>query len=298
MRKKCPCRHSQYLYHASAYGLMGDFQRPSQQNVPMQGSVLLPANGGLVSQRLPKFKLDGLISFDEAYVEAGGSYDECHDVETSYALSVIVGLNIADMLTADRVVARMAVYSPIGDHGGEHTFDITGSYFENLKIAGHEINLKLATAEFNDLSSYSKFKEAYKTEKADKWLLFYKLAKLETEELKKLEDRYHALYGMSGMIKTWKTDTTETTRDRYWCSAASDFDLSKHTGENSELKGHGAVICIPKFGVIRLAEMLITKDTRSLTMFRVDMCSTGHGTTTGGTTTGGGGTGFPIAPPS
>src|SRR5437764_9664638 len=116
MSKKCPCRRSQYMYHGSAYGLMGDFYRPSQRSVPMQGSVILPTHGGHVSQRLPKFKLDGLVSFDEAYVEAGGSYDECHDIETSYTVSVIEGLNVADMLMADRVVARTSVYSPIQDH--------------------------------------------------------------------------------------------------------------------------------------------------------------------------------------
>lgn len=315
MNEKCPCRHSQYMYHASAYGLMGDYQRPSQQSVPMQGSVVLPLHGGHVTQRMPKFALHGLVTFEEVYVEVGGSFDHCHDRETSYALAMIEKLNIAGMLTADRVVARMAAYSPMDNHGGEHTFDITGSYFENLKIAGHPVEIKLSTDTFHQYDSYSSFNDAYEKGKVDHLLLFHKLGDLEDKELAQLEEQYHALYGMSRVVKRWKTekgkrknaqpagerkakagvtdDAIVGPRHRYWCSAAGHLDSSKVFGENSEIKTHGPVICIPKFGVIRLAEMLITRDSRTLTMVRVEMCSSGHGTTSGPTTNTGGGTGFP-----
>ena len=312
---QCPCRHSQYIYYASAYGLTGDYQRPSQQSLPMQGSVVLPLHGGHVTQRMPKFALQGLVTFEEVHVEVGGSFDHCHDRETSYALAMIEKLNIAGMLTADRVVARMAAYSPIGNHEGEHTFDITGSYFENLKIAGHPVELKLATDEFHQYGCYKEFNDAYENGAVDHLLSFHKLGALEEKPLKDLEEQYHALYGMSRVINRWKTEkdkrektqktgkqkpkiaTTEDDnigpRHRFWCSAAGHLDSTKTFGKNSEIKSYGAVICIPKFGVIRLAEMLITRDTRSLTMVRVEMCSSGHGTTTGPTTTTGGGSGFP-----
>lgn len=312
---QCPCRHSQYIYHASAYGLMGDYQRPSQQSLPMQGSVVLPLHGGHVTQQKPKFALHGLVTFEEIHVEVGGSFDHCHDRETSYAVAMIEKLNIAGMLTADRVVARMAAYSPVGNHEGEHTFDITGSYFENLKIAGHPVELTLATDTFHQYSSYSQFNDAYENGNVDDLLFFHKLGALEDQPLKDLEEQYHALYGMSRVIKRWKTekehrekpqpaakkktkagatdDAIIGPRHRFWCSAACHLDSTKVFGKNSEIKSYGPVICIPKFGVIRLAEMLITRDTRSLTMVRVEMCSSGHGTTSGPATSTGGGTGFP-----
>jgi len=43
------------------------------------------------------------------------------------------------------------------------------------------------------------------------------------------------------------------------------------------LKGYGSIICIPKFGVVRLGEMEVHKHSRTLRMFRVQMCSSGHG---------------------
>jgi len=64
----------------------------------------------------------------KAYAEVGGSYDDCHGIHTTHAWSVLEGVNIADMLTADRVVSRMAVYYR-ADDSGEASYDITGSYF-------------------------------------------------------------------------------------------------------------------------------------------------------------------------
>jgi hypothetical protein len=77
------------------------------------------------------------------------------------------------------------------------------------------------------------------------------------------------------------------------CSAAGHLDLKQHVGANSEIQGFGPVICIPKFGVIRLAEVVIHKERRQLNMLRVEMCSTGTGTIHTGGSGGGGGTGSP-----
>jgi hypothetical protein len=293
MSKKVDHHHSQYLYHASAYGIAGEFHRPSQQSLPMQATAILPQIGGSASHRVASYQMSGLVSFAEAFAEVGGSYDEEHDVQTSYAYATIEKLNIGDMLTADRVVSRMMVYSPAGDHGGEHTFDITGSYFENLKIAGHPIDIPLATGDFHQLNSCSKFNAAYKDKRADEWLLFSKLGDLQDAEISDLEERYTALRGMGRMTKIWKTDKHREPKDSYLCSAAGQFNLSKYAGSNSELEGYGGIILIPKFGVIRLAEVLINKHVRTLTMFRVDMCSTGSGSTCGCNGSTGGGHGYP-----
>jgi hypothetical protein len=199
---------------------------------------------------------------------------------------VVEGLNVADMLTADRVVARMAVYhSPTS--GSEATYDITGSYFENLRIAGHPVDVKLATHVFHDHDTYSKVAKAHHARKTDDWLVGSKLTQLKDDQLAKLEDEYHALIGMSGLVKEWKKTKRPEDQGGYWFSPANDLDWNKQGG-SSEILGFGSIICIPKFGVIRLAEMIVHHHSRSLTMFRVQMCSSGHGTSSGGTTTGGG----------
>ena len=287
---KCSHHHSQYFYHASAYGLAGEIERPFRHTIPTQASAVLAASGGRGYHRVDDFKVDGIVSFKSAYAEVGGSFDECHNRHTSYACSVLEDLNILDVVKADRVVSRMAVYSPEeGDEKGEHTFDITGSQFENLRIAGHKIDVKLATHVFHEYDTYSKIAEAHYAKKTDEWLLGSKLGRLKEKELEELEDTYHALGGMSEIVKQQKEAERARDGGSYWFSPANHLKLEEHVGVGSELLGFGSIICVPKFGVVRLAEMVVHRNCRSLTLLRVQMCSTGTGGTDAGGTTGSGG---------
>jgi hypothetical protein len=280
-------RHSQYLYHASAYGLAVELDRPTRHSIPTQGATALAASGGRGSHRVQDFKFDRFISLKEAYVEVGGSYDEDHKMHTSYSLSVVEGLNIADILTADRIVSRMFVYAP-DDNKQETTFDITGSHFDNLRIAGHKVEVKLATHVFHEHDTYSKVAKAHHGCKSDPWLLGSKLAKCKDTELQELEDKYRALQGMRGLVNECKNkEKRPADRGSYWFSPANHLDLKEQIGP-SEILNYGSIICVPKFGVIHLAELVVHHHTRSLTMFRVQMCSSGSGNSDGsGTTTGG-----------
>src|SRR5882724_7685935 len=285
----CSRHHSQYVYGASAYALAAEFERPKKHNLPPQASVVLAGHGGHGSSRVPGQKVDGLVSYKEAYAEVGGSYDDCHGIHTTHAWSVLEGVNVADMLTADRVISRIAIYYP-ADQSGEASYDITGSYFENLRIAGHKIEVKLATHVFNKQDTFKKVADAHQATTSDEWLEGAGLLSLGDQQLLELEDQYHALTGMSKMVEEWKKKTGRPAeRGGYRFSVANNLDLSKQIGP-TELQGYGSIICIPKFGVIRLAEMTVHKHSRTLRMFRVQMCSSGHGGADGGTTGGSGGT--------
>jgi hypothetical protein len=282
---KCSRHHSQYTYHASAYSVAAEFERPKKHSLSPQASVVLPGHGGHGSQRVPGYKVDGLISFKEAYSEVGGSYDDCHDIHTTHAWSVVEGLNVADMLTADRVVSRMAIYYA-ADGKSEASYDITGSYFENLRIAGHKVDVKLATHVFHDHDTYSKIARAHKASSSDKWLTGGELGKLKKDKLEEIENNYHALHGLAQRVKECTSDEGRKENcGSYWFSPLDHADLASQIA-NSEIKVFGSIICIPKFGVIRLAEMVVQRHSRSLKMFRVQMCSSGHGTSDGGNTGG------------
>jgi hypothetical protein len=270
----CSRHHSQHMYQASAYSVSAEFERPKKHSLAPQASVVLAGHGGHGSNRASAYNVDGLISFKSAYSEVGGSFDDCHGLYTTHAWSVVEGLNVADMLTADRVVARMAIYYPT--NGKEASYDITGSYFENLRIAGHPIEVKLATHVFHDHDTYSKVAKAHHARKTDEWLVGGKLTKLKNNKLTELQDEYHALIGMSELVKEWKNPKRPADRGSYWFSPANDLDWRAQGGP-SEIQGYGSIICIPKFGVIRLAEMVVHHHSRTLRMFRVQMCSSGHG---------------------
>lgn len=281
----CSRHHSQYVYSASAYALAAEFERPKKHSLAPQASVVLAGHGGHGSQRIAGHKVDGLISFKEAYSEVGGSYDDCHGIYTTHAWAVLEGVNVADMLTADRVVARVAVYCK-GKEGGEASYDFTGSYFENLRIAGHPVNIQLDTRSFHEHDTFSKIADGHKNAKNDHLLMGSGLMKLSEKEVAELEETYHALTGMGKMVADWKKKSRPEERGAYMLSAANHLDLEREIGK-TELQGYGSFICIPKFGVIRLGEVIVHRHSRTLRMFRVQMCSSGHGTGDGSTTSGG-----------
>lgn len=278
-------RHSfQWIYQGSAYGVAGEIERPFRHVIPTQAATVLGTSGGRGLDRVEKFKLEGVLSFDSAYVEVGGSFDDDHGRHTSYASSTIENLNILNVVTADRVVSRMAIYSPEADKSkDELTFNITGSHFENLKIAGHKIDVKLATHIFHEHNQHCKIAEAHKKGGLDQWLLG---SKFKDGELEKLEKEYHALGGMSQVIRAWKEKDRST--NAVTLSPMNHVQIEEHAGDDTELLGYGSFICVPKFGVVRLAELTARKHCISLVMLRVEMCSTGTGGTTAGGSSGGG----------
>jgi len=286
--------HCSQTYQATAFGVSGELLRPTQRSIPAQATTTLAPGGGRGFDRVENFQLDSILSFRSASTEVGGSFDPCHNMHTSFASSVIEDLNIAGMVTADRVVSRIAVYSAHEDSNDESSFDITGSHFVNLRICGHPIDVKLATHDFHRHDTYSKFEQALQAKQADHLLFLSGLSQLNKRQLQDLESEYHALQGVSKRIAAWKQRAPKNrTAMTYLCSAAGHLDLQKHVGSNSEIQGFGPIICIPKFGIIRLAEVVIHKERRQLNMLRVDMCSTGTGNIHTGGSGGGSGTGSP-----
>lgn len=331
------CSHHQYFYHASASGLSAEIERPVQQSIAAQAASTLPSGGGRGFQRTEKFCVAPFVCFDAAYSEVGGSFDECHMMHTTYAYSVIEGLNIADVVTADRVVSRIVTYSPPEPDGdccaeGEHSFDITGSHFDNLKIAGHKVNFDLSSRLINEHNTYSKFQELYHpeaagngasakpnasgaksgkggaAEKKQRGASLLPWGDQDEQGLNRLlecEKTYHALAGIGTRAKAWANGNGAKTKGAaragqkstnyggaYWCSAAGHLDLKESIGD-TELQNFGGLILIPKFGVVRLAELVIHPDYQRLTMVRVQMCSGSTGSTDGGSTTTSGGRPMP-----
>jgi len=284
----CTCPRSQYIYNASAYGFSAEFERPLRHSIPTQAGAVLGAEGGRGVGQVQDFKFDSLISVKDAHTEVGGSYDDCHDRFTTYATSTLEGVNIGSgMLTADQIVSKLHIYTPAPDDKDkkESSFTITGSHFSNLRIAGYKADVKLA-AGFHTFDRYSRVSDAHLKSARDSWFLGDALGDPDGKGLQALEDEYHAIKGMGGLIKSWKQGQ-RTERTTYWCSPVS-ITLEGLPPE-SEIKVVGNMVFIPKFGVIRLVELVIHRSCRSLTMFRVQMCSGSDGSTGGGGTAGGGG---------
>jgi hypothetical protein len=135
-----PDRNVQYTFGASAFGVAGEIYRPVRRTISSQASVVLSLLGGHGTSRVDNFRDAPFLSFDAAYAETGGAFDDPHQMWTAHCWVVIEGFNLLDMVTMDRAVMRIAMYHHKDEKAPE--FDFTGSYFENLKIAGYAVELK------------------------------------------------------------------------------------------------------------------------------------------------------------
>jgi|SRR5450432_346333 len=138
---------SGHQYHADAHLLSGTLERPIVQNIPAQAQLsLLDWRGGHLYQKVEGYDLEGLVSFKSGYTRVSGYRSEKKKTFVTVATSVMEGLNVFDVLTADRVVAQVATSHPQPEgHDLGHVPHVTflGTQFANLKVSGFDVNVTL-----------------------------------------------------------------------------------------------------------------------------------------------------------
>src|SRR6202041_2941261 len=266
-----------YLYNAHGYGFGGRIDRPFQHVLDVHAGAWRPTTGGDETTRRENFRLNETISYTAAHTVVSGSRNEKDGSYTTLASSTIEGLNILDMVTADRIVARVASKQFIDDP--EPTITPVGSHFENLRIAGCPLEVELDTDLFNRFGTFDAFKKAYKGDQ-------------------QYRDRMQSVF-------LWgkpKFEVPDFLRERYNWFAGDEFPESKGIALCSlvkeiktpcpELRVYGNVIVVPQFGKIYLGEVILKKYEREVTMLRLDLgCPTAL--VVSGPGGGGGGAGFP-----
>lgn len=133
-----------HVYHAEAAALEGHLKLPFTQTICSPASSKLNESGGYVSQHSENFRLGGVISCRSAYTQVAGNPDDKTDHGwNTLTTAVVEGLNVADVVTADRIVAQISTDHPLVGYVPTVTF--LGTRFENLRIAGHAVELELDT---------------------------------------------------------------------------------------------------------------------------------------------------------
>lgn len=131
-----------HQYHAEAAVLEGHLHLPLEQQIKPQVYAKLSDHGGYIAQRAENYRLESVISFRSAYTHVAGNRDvkPGHGWAT-LTTTVIEGLNVLDVLTADRVVGQIMTEHPLA--GYVPTISFLGTRFENLRIGGHPLDLDL-----------------------------------------------------------------------------------------------------------------------------------------------------------
>jgi len=131
-----------HIYHAEAGVLHAKLQLPLAQVIKPQAFAKLPERGGYLSQHANNYRLEGILSFRSAYTQVAGNPDvKAGHGYSTIATAVVEELNVLDVVTADRVVAQISTEHPLEGYVPHISF--LGTRFENLRIAGHKVELDL-----------------------------------------------------------------------------------------------------------------------------------------------------------
>lgn len=252
-----PNPHSYFHYHACAHAFSGRFTRPFDEQIHVQAMSSLPLTGGHGSARVENFKFHEFISFKAGYTHVSGGLQPDDESNNTLVTSVLEGLNLLDVLTADRVVCRL--YSKHPKRAAEGNITMHGSKFENLRICGHPVTMNLDFGLFEGIPTFERAQAEYAKKKD-----FWKTAKDPLQAGKDLPSQ---------------KDTGE-----FLCSLVKGQVQVESPGV--QVSGHS--IYVPGFGRVYFAEVFMSYGTRTLTMLRFEFGSTtgGSGSGASGTTNG------------
>jgi hypothetical protein len=271
---------SRFRFHGHAIGAGGRINHPFQEFIEVQAAAALPQIGGHGSAQSSNFHYRDILRFRHAQSEVTGSRSEGPEgkpVHKTLLRSQVEGLDIMGMVTADRVEVRLVSFTD-DEPDGEPCFKFTGSYFENLKVAGVPVKVHLCVDVFDRLHKHRHLVKSYEDkDKGEFRQLFDQLTLKGT--LKNAPDRVQ-----KGFQQAPNNNGGLPHINGMTCLSL----VKRLEPERDEFKCWGHVIYIQGFGTIHLAELTVSKLLRRVTMVRVNLGSPTDGELEVGTAEGNG----------
>lgn len=151
-----PTPHT-FHYRACAHAFSGNITRPFQQELGILAPVVLPTIGGHGHNAAENFQFREFFSFKKGYTHVSGSQSD-RDTYDTLVTATVEGLNIFDVITADRIVARL--HSRHSGDAKEGEVSLVGTKFENLKVLGCDVDLKIDFNVFEEALTFDAAKSA------------------------------------------------------------------------------------------------------------------------------------------
>jgi hypothetical protein len=131
-----------HTYYAEANVLAADLEQPLKEKIRPQSFVKLPRDGQYQFSQADPFRFEGILSYKSGYTQVAGHPSSKTAGFATLATSVLEGLNVLDVVTADRVVAQISTVHPIYGTGQVPSVTFLGTRFDNLRIAGHKVEVE------------------------------------------------------------------------------------------------------------------------------------------------------------
>jgi hypothetical protein len=221
--------------------------------MPLQASIASAIGASHGKARVENFRHLDYLTIGSIESQVVSSFSEKDQAYGTLASVVIEDLNNLNVVTCRKIVSRLTgkhtKHDTLGAEPG--SFILHGTHFEDLRIAGHTIELELATGLFSELSTWEKLNTAFETD----------------PELRK-EINAVALHPS----KDPTVSKLPLHNGVFACSLAR---FPQKLPRGMEHKHHG--VYVPHFGTIYAGEFYISATSRRLRMLHVDLGCTIEG---------------------
>ena len=258
-----------HYYHADSNAFGGHIETPIKQLIPVAAPSSLPPVGGYQSAHSDRYQLEGILSFESAHTQVAGSVSHKTGGWTTLASAVIEGLNILNVITADRIVAQIATEHP--PEGYIPTVTFVGTQIQNLRVSGFPLD------------------PVFNLGMGDQGLAagqFPKRALFENESFLKNAAAQCERMNNPKALPAWVQDRTipAWVRERYtWDNAQLRERAVAVCSLVTEVRGEfpgrpfGHVLEIPEIGRVFLGELLVDDNTYRIIGMRLELGCTTHG---------------------
>lgn len=296
-------------FHAEAHVLSGHLQRPVEQRIEKHAEIVLRDEKDThLTRSTEEVNIEGLVSFKSGRTRVSGSRSLKDDPKNhgfvTVATSVLEGLNVFEVITADRIVAQVATDYPLdsGRKGKDGRIEpanyphvtFLGTHYDNVRVNGGSLTIRL---NLGMIGERSKDDKSYLSDAA-----FLERVRRQNERIanaKALPQDLQSVF--AGRVKAM--DNLKGNREpRITFSIVENIDnLDAIPIPGAKVVGH--VLILPHFGTVSFGEVDVSEvftpgsnipaNLFELTMLKIDMGCVGQGTVTGAVAAANGGKGPP-----
>ena len=249
-----------YSFRADANAMGGFLEEPFQKVIPTLVPVSLPAVGGFATARSEAFNLDEIVSCSSAYTRVSGMEHHANGSISILVAAAVEGLNILEVVTAERIVAQVSISIPSDD--GPPQISVAGSCFEGLRLAGRDCRPKV------NAGLYQRGSDKSRSGSPLTWRDIQRFGREQAEKLincfkeRSDDDAYQWALKRHG----WMTsDPQQGDGGRALCSLVDGFEGAGPMGSC------GHIVEIPGFGRIYLGELRVSRDSVQLVAIRAEL---------------------------
>jgi hypothetical protein len=277
-------------YHAAAHVLSGALQRPIEQQIEQHAPVALKdRRGGHLTRFTEDVSIEGLITFTKGHTRVSGSRSVKNNGWVTLSTSILEGLNVFEIITADRVVSQVSTDHPYKDGHFPHV-TFLGTQFTNLQVSGFPLTLTVDLGIFGDRPANDR---SYLQD---------------PKFLTRVKDQTEAIASASGLPKEIKAQyDKKLAYINQLISTSSASERGKHEPITCSLvqnigpipipgvQSFGHILVIPEFGVVSLGEVEVGEKMYEgserpnvyfeLTCVEMTLGCVGHGTAKAATAT-------------